>query len=179
MGNAAWGAGLAALMDGRSGDAAAWLGLAAGRYVESYAEAPAGSWGRPVAVVKCGVIAGDAAGAAHWALGTGCADDRSPIARYAACLALLVLGRDAEASAQAAALAASDGFPRPVAEALSALARQDAPAYEAAALAVLSSFGQRDDFLEGIRVADTVVVLQRLARERGLAAELASPLLPP
>ena len=46
MGNAAWGAGLCLLMHG--GDARPWLELAAGRWRESYADAPAGSWRRPI-----------------------------------------------------------------------------------------------------------------------------------
>jgi hypothetical protein len=43
---------------------------------------------------------------------------------------------------------------------------------------VLESFEKRDEYLEDIPVADTVVVLQGLARPRGLEAALASPLLP-
>ena len=62
MGNAAWGAALCLLM---MGDAAArdWLGLAAARWRESYPDAPAGSWGRPIGVVKARVLADDWAGA--------------------------------------------------------------------------------------------------------------------
>jgi len=36
----------------------------------------------------------------------------------------------------------------------------------------LRSFEARDEFLEGVAVADTVLVLQRLAAERGLAVVL-------
>jgi hypothetical protein len=43
---------------------------------------------------------------------------------------------------------------------------------------VLESFETRDEHLEGIPLADTVLVLQALARRRDLAAELSSPLLP-
>ncbi len=43
---------------------------------------------------------------------------------------------------------------------------------------VLGSFEKRDEYLEDIPVADTVIVLQALAERRGLAAELSSPLLP-
>jgi hypothetical protein len=43
---------------------------------------------------------------------------------------------------------------------------------------VLASFESRDEYLEGIPVADTVIVLQALAEQRGIAAELLSPLLP-
>ena len=43
---------------------------------------------------------------------------------------------------------------------------------------VLESFETRDEYLEDIPVADTVLVLQALAARRGIAAELSSPLLP-
>ena len=45
--------------------------------------------------------------------------------------------------------------------------------------AVLRSFEERDAFLEDVRVADTVLVLDALARQRGVAPEpLVSPMLP-
>jgi hypothetical protein len=80
--------------------------------------------------------------------------------------------------AQALREAAEDAFPRPVAEALAALARADASAYQEAAGRALASFEVRDAYLEDIPVADTVVVLEALAARRGLAAGLRSPLLP-
>jgi hypothetical protein len=43
---------------------------------------------------------------------------------------------------------------------------------------VLESFEKRDEYLEDIPVADTVLVLQALAARRGIAVELSSPLLP-
>ena len=43
---------------------------------------------------------------------------------------------------------------------------------------VLESFEPRDEYLEDMPVADTVIVLQSLASRRGLAAELSSTLLP-
>ena len=95
-------------------------------------------------------------------------------------LALLVLGRDDEAAATAGRLAEEpeESFPRPVAEALAALAAGDGAAYEDAVARVLESFESREEYLEGIPVADTVIVLQALAEHRGIAAELRSPLLP-
>ena len=70
---------------------------------------------------------------AGWALETGCAEAESPIGRYAACLALLVLGRDEEAGQLAATIQRRDDFPRDVADALRAIATDDAQAYERAA----------------------------------------------
>ncbi|HMJ00868.1 MAG TPA: hypothetical protein VK488_13610 [Gaiellaceae bacterium] len=181
MGNAAGGAGLALLMDGRAGEASEWLHRAAERYRESIADAPPGSWGRPIGAMKALLIAGDRAGAeeaARWALELGASEAESPIGRYAGTLALLVLGRDADARPLAASLRRRDDFPGDVADALAALASSDCSAYTRAVESVLESFEAREEYLEDIAVADTVLVLQALAARRGLAAELASPLLP-
>jgi hypothetical protein len=181
MGNAAGGAGLSLLMLGRDDEAGNWFASAAARYRESFADAPPGSWGRPIGAVKARLLAGDRRGAendARWALETGCADSESPIGRYAACLALLVLRRDEEAGGIAASIQGRDDFPADVADALAALASGDAARYESAVGSVVRSFETREDYLEDIPVADTVMVLQALAAPRGLAVELASPLLP-
>jgi hypothetical protein len=183
MGNAAAGAGLAYLMQGRGDEARAWFDRAAQRYRESFADAPPGSWGRPIGALKARLLAGDLEAAreeARWTLELGAAAAESPIGRYAACLALLVLERDREARSLADGLRTRDDFPAPVGDALAMLAAgTDAIGYVEAIEAVLESFEQRDEYLEDIPVADTVIVLQELAGPRGLAAELSSPLLPP
>jgi hypothetical protein len=182
MGNAAYGAGLAALMAGRRDEARKWLDRAAGRYRESFADAPPGSWGRPIGALKARLLAADAAGAeeeARWALEAGAADAESPIGRYAAALALLTLGRDEEARVHADAIRTRDDFPAAVGDALATLAAgTDRIGYVEAIEAVLESFEQRDEYLEDVPVADTVIVLQALAERRDLAADLSSPLLP-
>src|SRR4030081_572611 len=92
LGNAAWAAGLALLMAGRTTDAAEWLRRAAERYRESWVGAPPDSWGRPIAAMKALLLAGDdASEAARWALDAGAADAESPIGRYAGTLAPPVL----------------------------------------------------------------------------------------
>ena len=106
------------------------------------------------------------------------ADAESPIGRYAACLALLVLGRDEEARALADGLRTHGDFPPRVGDALAMIAAQDVVGYIKAVEAVLESFEQRDAYLEDLPVADTVMVLQALAERRSMAAELSSPLLP-
>jgi tetratricopeptide (TPR) repeat protein len=181
MGNAAGGAGLALLMDGRRDEAGTWFARAADRYRESFPEAPPGSWGRPIGAVKARLLAGDWDGAradAEWALDVDSRHAESPIGRYAASLALLVLGQDDEAVFQAASIQGRDDFPSDVANALVALASRDAEAYETAIRSVLLSFETREEYLEDIPVADTVIVLQALAARRGIAAGLSSPLLP-
>ena len=182
LGNAAWGAGLSALMLGRRDAAAAWLDRAAVRYRESWDEAPPGSWGRPIAVLKVRLLAADRPGAeeaAHWALTGGCVTAESPIGRYAGALALLVLGRDGEALPVARSLQGADGFPPAVAAALVGLAGGDPEGAAAALEAVLVSFESRDSYLEDVPVADTVLCLQALAAARWPVAPLrASALLP-
>ena len=181
MGNAAYGAGLAELMLGRTEAAAEWLSRAAETYERSYSDAPPGSWGRPVAMIKASILADDWARAerhARLTIDEGAAETESPIGRYAAALALLTLARDQEARPVAGAIRGRDDFPRDVADALATIAAADAPGYVSAIESVLTSFERRDEYLEEIPVADTVLVLQALARRRGLAADLASPLLP-
>jgi hypothetical protein len=180
---AATGAGLARLMQGRRAEAAGWLARSAERFRESWVDAPPGSWGRLIGAVKARVLAGDWDGAtadAEWALEQRPVESESPIGRYAAVLAFIVLGRDEEAGALAEGLRAEpeDVFPRPVADALSGLAARDQDVYRDGVGRVLVSFEERDAYLEDVPVADTVIVLQALAARRGLAACLSSPLLP-
>ena len=181
MGNAAWAAGLSLLMAGRGQESHEWLLRSAETYRRSWEDAPPGSWGRPLGAMKSRLIAGDLDGAAEdasWALEAGAAESESPIGRYAAALALLVLGEDARAAAVAATLHGRDDFPPAVADSLAALAAGDATDYEAAIRALLIDFEARDEFLEDVPVADTMLALQVLAGERGLAVRLSSPLLP-
>jgi hypothetical protein len=181
MGNAANGAALALLMLGRNEEAAKWFGHAADRWRESFGDAPPGSWGRPIGAIKARLLAGERAGAeeaARWALETGAAESDSPIGRYAAVLAHLVLGQDDEARPLASSLRERDDFPSDVADALATLAAEDRPGYILAVESVLESFETREEYLEDVPVADTVLVLQSLAEQRGLGADLVSPLLP-
>jgi hypothetical protein len=176
---AAGGAGLARLMQDRRGEAAGWFARSAERYRESFEDAPPESWGRLIGAVKSRVLAGDWEGAsedARWALEQGPAESSSPIGRYAA----TVLDEDAEARrlAQELQREPDDRFPRPVADALAALAAGDQSRYGEAVRAVLESFESRDEYLEGIPVADTVLVLEALAERRRIAAHPRSLLLP-
>jgi hypothetical protein len=181
LANAAWAAGMCLLMDGRRDESAAWLRRAAERYRESWeAGAPPDSWGRPIAATKALLIAGDDASvAARWSLDAGAASAESPIGRYAATLAYLVLGRDVEARIVAETIVDRDDFPRNVADGLLMIAGLDRTEYAVAVENLLDDFERRDEFLEGVRVADTVIVLQILAAAREMAVELPpSDLLP-
>ena len=180
LANAAWAAGLSYLMAGRADESRTWLRRAAERYRDSWQGAPPGSWGRPIAAMKALLLAGDdAADAARWALDAGAAEAESPIGRYAGALALLVLGDDVEARAVGATLRDLGDFPQAVADAIVTIAAADRAGYLLAVEDVLESFEGRTEFLEGIPVADTVIVLQELARARDAAVDLPdSALLP-
>ena len=139
MGNAAAGVGLARLMAGDTEGGREWFARAVERYRESYELAPPGSWGRPIAILKARILAGDWDGPesdARWTLEQGAGNAESPIAA------------------------------------------EDTLGYSDAVVAVLESFETREDYLEDLPAADTVVVLQVFAARRDMAAELSSPLLP-
>jgi tetratricopeptide (TPR) repeat protein len=182
MGNAANAAALSLLMLGRTDEAGEWFDRAAQRWRESFEHAPPGSWGRPIGALKARILAGDWAGAAaeaDWALELGAATAESPIGRYAGALALLTLSRWEEARPVANSLYGVDGFPEDVADGLRMIAAgDDSIGYIGAVERVLESFERREDYLEDVPVADTVLVLQALAERRDLVAELESPLLP-
>jgi hypothetical protein len=178
-GNTAYAAALALLMAGDV-DAAEWFQRAAATWRESWNGGE--SWGRPVGALKASLLARDDVAVeelAPWALSLGTATAASPIGRYAAALALLALERWPEARHVAESLRERDDFPRDVADALAYIAAHDVVGYVEAVESVVDSFETRDDYLEDIAVADTALVLQELARRRGIEHELpASPVLP-
>jgi len=182
LGNAAAGAGLTLVMQGRTEEAREWFDRACERYHESWEDAPPGSWGRPIGILKARLFAGDRDGAerdARWTLEQGAGESESPIGRYAASLAYGVLERWHELRIAADALRLDESFPADVADALMFIASPDPVAYVEAVESVLESFESRDAYLEDLPVADTVLVLQALAERRGIPTpELESPLLP-
>ena len=58
------------------------------------------------------------------------------------------------------------------------IAAEDVVGYVQAVESVLESFERREDYLEDVPVADTVLVLQAFAAKRNMAADLTSDLLP-
>jgi hypothetical protein len=178
-GNAAYAAALALLMAGDV-DSAAWFGKAAATWRESWRGGE--SWGRPIGALKASLLAQDDAAveeAATWTLTLGTETAESPIGRYAAALALLALGRWPEARHVAETLRGRDDFPDDVADALAYIAAHDVVGYIGAVESVVDSFDTRDEYLENVPVADTALVLQELAKRRGIEHTLpASPVLP-
>jgi hypothetical protein len=178
-GNTAYAAALALLMAGDV-DAAEWFKRAAATWRESWSGGE--SWGRPIGALKASLLAHDDLALeelAPWALSLGTSTAESPIGRYAAALALLALGRWPEARHVAESLRGRDDFPRDVADALAYIAAHDVVGYIEAVESIVDSFETRDEYLEDVAVADTALVLQELARRRGIEHALpASPVLP-
>jgi len=180
-GNAAGATALSLLMLGRGEESGEWFRCAAERYRESWDGAPPESWGRPIGALKSRLLAGDWVGAeadARWALEAGAGASDSPIGRYAAALAHGVLGEWTAVRIHADRARTHETFPDEVADALVSIAAKDVTGYVKAVGDVLESFETREEYLEDIPVADTVLVLQALAGRRGLSAELDSELLP-
>ena len=117
---------------------------------------------------------------ARWTLETGAETAESPIGRYAATLALLALGRWADARHVVESLRNRDDFPRDVADALAFIAAHDVVGYCESVESVVTSFETREEFLEDAPVADTALALATLASRRHIDEPLpASPMLPP
>ena len=171
------GEGLRALLDGDPERARERLGEAVARYRASWELAPPRSFGRLVGMLKAAVIAGDAGEAAAYAREqVGEAD--SPPSSYILAIAALVEDDDAAALAAAVGMRAGSAAFGRAADAIEALADGDAEAYGAAARAIVADFEGREEHLTGVPVADTALMLERLAEPRGLAAHPASALLP-
>ena len=171
--------GQAALLSRELERARAAFTEAARLYRESWAQAPPRSYGRLVGMLKSAILAGDARAAADYVRAElGEADPESPTASYAQALAAVVAVDDGAAETWAGRMhGGSDAFDR-TAEAIAALARSDQAGYAAAIEEIVRDFERRADHLTGIAIADTALVLQRLAAPRGMAAGVSSELLP-
>jgi len=167
-----------ALLRGDAARSREAFAAAAARYRASWEAAPPRSYGRLVGMVKAGVLAGHGGEEAAYvreAIGDRC--DSSP-GCYALALAALVQGDDEAAHEAVAGMATEDPAFARTAVAIDALARRDADGYAAAVRGIVADFEERDSHLTGVPFADTAVVLERLARPRGLAARPASALMP-
>jgi uncharacterized protein len=149
---------------------------AAAHYRASWEAAPPRAFGRLVGHAKAAILAGDDPSFVLDELGR--AGD-SPPACWAIALAALAAGDDTVALSAAVGMrAGSEAFGR-AADAVSALARDDREAYAAAIRAIVADFEAREEHLTGVPIADTALVLERLAERRRLAIHPMSPLLPP
>jgi hypothetical protein len=143
-------------------------------YLASHAETGPASWGRILGALKMAILAGDGAEAIAGQAVAETEDAGSPASAYVRALALVCLG---EAPDVAAMVEAGGAFER-TGRALRALADRDSAAYAAALAEIVSDFEARDQHLSGVAVADTALVLERLAEPRDMAVRPASVLVP-
>ena len=167
------------LLDGDDEAASAILREVAELYRRSWEEAGPRSFGRLIGMVKAGVLAGEGSEEAAYVRGELRDEADSPVASYALALAFLVEGDDERARAAAAGMREGSEPLDRTADAIEALADRDPDRYAAAVGAIVADFEARDQHLTGVPIADTAVVLERIAAERGMAAGVTSPLLPP
>jgi hypothetical protein len=173
------GVGQRALLAGDQPAAREAFAAAAELYRQSWDAAPPASYGRLIGMVKSAVLAGAGQRQADYVRTVLAGEEEmSPTASYAAAVAALIRGDDNEARHRADGMrAGSDAFAR-TADAITALAQRDQDAYEPALLAIVVDFENREQFLTNVPVADTALMLQRLAQRRGMSAAVESPLLP-
>ena len=171
----------AALLAGDHDAARAAYARAVEQYRASWELAPPKSYGRLVGLLKAAVLAGQAQAAAAEVRAELDGDEDaegSPVASYVLAVAALILGDDDEVAVRAARMEPrGEAFER-TATALRALAARDADAYAAALAAIEADFAAREDHLTGVAIADTAVMLELLAGERGMAVRPSSPLVP-
>jgi hypothetical protein len=155
------------------------LRRAAHLYRESWELAPPGSYGRLIGMLKAAVIAGEASAAAAYARTQLPNPPETPPAAYALAIAALVAHDDGvAASASAIMRNGSPAFLR-AADAIDGLVAGDAARYAAALGSIVADFEAREEHLTGVAIADTALMLERLAEVRGIASRPASQLLPP
>lgn len=151
---------------------------ASDHYRASWEAAPPTAFGRLVGMLKAAVLAGEGETAARYVHAAVGEQPASPTSAYAVALAALVHGDDALAVQAADVMrGGSDAFDR-TADAIAALAAQDGAAYTAALAAIVADFAARDAHLTGVAIADTAIMLERLAAFRGMRSDVRSPLLP-
>jgi hypothetical protein len=164
---------LSALLAGEP--ASAQLIRARDAYLASHAQTGSRSWGRLIGALKMAVLAGDGEQrVAEEALAETEGVTGSPAAAYARALAEVVADREPDV----AELLAEGGAYARTGRALRALAAGDGAEYAAALGEIIDDFASRDRHLAGVEVADTALVLERLAGRRGMAVRPDSPMVP-
>ena len=143
-------------------------------YLASHAGTGPQSWGRLIGALKMAILAGDGVERVARQAREETADADSPAAAYARALAAVAVGEQPDVAAM---LAAGDAFARTGA-ALAALGDGDGDRYRRALEQIVADFGSRERHLSGLPVADTAMVLERLAEPRGIAVRPSSPLVP-
>ena len=175
---AAEAAGQRALLSGDDAAGQPKLREASDLYRQSWEAAGPRAFGRLVGMLKAAIIAGDPEAAAAYARDALGAEGDSPASWYAIGIAALVDGQDELARRAADGMRdGSDPFVR-AGDAIDALARGNGGDYANALRAIVADFEARDEHLTGVPIADTALMLERLAATRGLAVRPESELLP-
>jgi uncharacterized protein len=157
-------------------DAREPLRRAAKAYRASWEAAPPRSFGRLVGYAKASILAGE--NPRPYVRAQLQDDCDSPPSCWALALASLADGDDETARRAAdGMLAGSEAFGR-AAGAVAALVRRDRQAYADMVAAIVADFEAREEHLTGVPIADTALVLERLAERHRLAAHPRSRLLP-
>ena len=143
-------------------------------YLASHAETGPRSWGRLIGALKMAILADDGVAEVAAQALADAEGVEGPAAGYARALAAVATGAAPDTSEM---LVAGDAFAR-TGRALQALADGDAAGYGAALGEIMADFEARDQHLSGVAVADTAMVLERLAEPRGMAVHPVSALLP-
>jgi len=159
----------------RGEPASAAYAAARDAYLASHAQTGPRSWGRLIGALKMAILAGDGVGPVALRALDENEDEPGASAAYAGALAAVALGRRPRVREM---LDAGDAFAR-TGRALAALGDGDAAAYAAALEEIVADFAARDRHLSGVPVADTAMVLERLAEPLGMAARPPTPLIPP
>lgn len=136
-------------------------------YLASHAETGPASWGRLLGALKMAILAGDGAAAIAQRAQAEVGPGDTPAAAYLRALAQVTLDERPDVNVM---LATGDAFAR-TGRALQALGDRDQSAYAAALHEIVADFAARDQHLSGVAVADTALVLERLAAGRGMAVE--------
>ncbi len=140
-------------------------------YLASHAETGPRSWGRLIGALKMAILADDGVAEVAAQALADAEGVEGPAAGYARALAAVATGAAPDTSEM---LAAGDAFAR-TGRALQALADGDAAGYRAALGEIMADFEARDQHLSGVAVADTAMVLERLAEPRGMAVRPGQP----
>jgi hypothetical protein len=156
------------------GDARPALLQARDAYLASHGESAPGSWGRLLGALKMAILAGDGAKPIAQQALAEVGEAATPASAYLRALAQVALGGRPDVGTM---LAAGDSFAR-TGRALQALADRDRPEYAAALGEIVADFEARDQHLSGVAIADTALVLERLAEPRGMAVRPVGPLVP-
>lgn len=168
----------ALLAGDRTVAASAFMDVAQG-YRESFECAPPNSWGRLVGMLKAAVIGGapnEAAAFARIALEDA---GPTPTAGYAQAIAALVVDDTEGARTGAALMGAGDAPFGRAARAVTAIVDRSATDVARVCGEIVADFEQRTDHLTGVAIADTAVMFEMLASERGVGCRLVSAVMPP